>query len=172
MEQHPTTLQTGIRYGVILGLISIIISAISFLANIEQNTIATVISVVITIAGIYMAHKYFKDEGDGFMSYGQGLGIGTLASVVAGALGGIFSFLYLSFIDDSPLKKAMEQQRIKFEEQGMGDDQIEQAMAMAEKFSSPLMALIFSIVFSLIFGFIISLIVSAITKNVNPEEQI
>jgi len=165
MEQHPTTLQTGIRYGVILGLIS-------FLANIEQNTIATVISVVITIAGIYMAHKYFKDEGDGFMSYGQGLGIGTLASVVAGALGGIFSFLYLSFIDDSPLKKAMEQQRIKFEEQGMGDDQIEQAMAMAEKFSSPLMALIFSIVFSLIFGFIISLIVSAITKNVNPEEQI
>ena len=172
MEQHPTTVQTGIRYGVILGLISIIISAITFLANIEQNTLSTVISVVITIAGIYMAHKYFKDQGDGFMTYGQGLGIGTLTSVIAGAMGGIFSYIYLSFIDDSPLKKAMDQQRIKFEEQGMSDDQIEAAMNMAEKFSSPIMALVFSIIFALIFGFIISLIVSAITKNNNPEEAI
>ncbi len=88
------------------------------------------------------------------------------------AISAVFNYLYLQFVDGSVLTKALEEQRIKFEEQGMGDEQIDQAMSMAEKFTTPGFTIVWILLFSLIFGLIISLIVSAITKNVNPEEVV
>jgi hypothetical protein len=67
------------------------------------------------------------------------------------------------------MKQAMDIQRQKMEEQGMDDAQIDQAMAMAEKFSGPGMILVSSIFFMLFVGFILSLIISAVMKNERNE---
>lgn len=172
MNNRPTVFQTGMKYGIIIGLISIILSAVQYLAALERNTTLTVIGIAILVGGIYLAHKYFKEQGDGFMRYGQGLGIGTLVAGFSGVLSGIFNYIYLAFVDDSLLSKTLNDQRIKFEEQGMSDEQIDQAMKITEQLSTPGWTIVWIIVFSLLFGFLISLIVSAITKKVDPQEAI
>ena len=165
-------MQTGLRYGLLLGLVNIIFAAVQYLAGLERNTAMTVVGVVILVGAIYLAHKYFKEHGDGYMNFGQGVKIGVILSLISGAISAVFNYLYLQFVDGSVLTKALEEQRIKFEEQGMGDEQIDQAMSMAETFTTPGFTIVWILLFSLIFGLIISLIVSAITKNVNPEEVV
>jgi hypothetical protein len=169
----PSTARIALKYGLFIGLGLIIYYLITQLAGLAANPtagmIGMVISAAILIVGIVYAIKDFKSQNDGFMSYGQGLGLGALASAVSGLISGIFSSIYVSFIDNSAMKQALDIQRQKMEEQGMDDAQIDQAMAMAEQFSGPGMILVISILSMLFIGFILSLIISAVMKNERNE---
>jgi hypothetical protein len=170
----PSTARIALKYGLFIGLGLIIYYLISQLAGLATSTaagmIGTVISGAILIIGIVYAIKDFKSQNDGFMSYGQGLGLGALASAVAGLISGVFSSIYISFIDNSAIKQALDMQRQKMEEQGNLDDaQIDQAMSYAEQFSSPGMILVISMLWMLFIGFILSLIISAVMKNERNE---
>ncbi len=133
MENKPTVSQIAIRYGLILGLILIIISIIFEFLNLEFKTQQNLNygSFIFVLAAIILAHKAFKEGGDGFMSLGQGIGIGTLLSVISGVISGIFTYVYLKFIDDSMLQEIKDLQIEGMEKQGMSDAQIEQAMEYA-----------------------------------------
>lgn len=171
MEQ--TTTQTpwsvGIRYGLITGLASVILSLILNMTGLEQSP-AKWLSLVVLIAGIAMAHKYFKQHNNGFMGYSQGLGIGSVLSGVTGVLSGIFSYIYVNLIDPEFIARTMEKARADMEAKGnLSDEQIEQGIAMAGKFTNGPFMLIGAILGTLLFGFILSLIISAITKHTRPE---
>jgi hypothetical protein len=62
-----------------------------------------------------------------------------------------------------------DKQLEQFEEQGMDDAQIDQAMSMSETFMTPEVMFQIALVATVFFGFIISLVVSAITKNADPS---
>jgi hypothetical protein len=53
----------------------------------------------------------------------------------------------------------------------MSEEQIEQAMAMAGKFMSPEMMVVYVVVGTLLMGFLLSLIISAITKHTQPAYE-
>ncbi|RSK44120.1 DUF4199 domain-containing protein [Hymenobacter perfusus] len=164
-----TPVATGIRYGLFVGIIASILSFIQFAFIKDPETPFRWLSTVVCIIGIYMAHKQFKQSNSGFMSYGQGLGIGTILSVVAGLISGVFGYLYVAFIDPEYMNRAMEVQRAKMEAQGLDDAQIEQGMMWAQKFSTGPIVILFSLIIVVIIGFVISLIISAFTKNTRPE---
>ncbi len=104
------------------------------------------------------------------MSYGQGLGVGTIVSILAGLLGGIFRYVYMEFIDPAAAQRVLDQARAKLEEAGnMSDAQIDQAVQMSQRFSSGPMGLVFAIVGSAIMGFLITLVIAAITKRNRPD---
>ncbi len=130
----------------------------------------SLLSLVILVIGIFLAHKNYKESNGGFMSYGQGLGIGTIVSILAGLLGGIFRYVYMEFIDPAAAQRVLDQARAKLEEAGnMSDAQIDQAVQMSQRFSSGPMGLVFAIVGSAIMGFLITLVIAAITKRNRPE---
>jgi hypothetical protein len=172
MENKVTVSQVGLRYGLILGLVSIVFGLILQMTGQATNNWLSSIGYILFIVVIVLAHKAFKEGGDGFMSIGQGLGIGTLLSVIGGTLSSIFTFIYLKFVDDSMLQMIRDKQIEAFEAQGMDDAQIEQAMEMAGKFSGPVAILIMGIVGSALVGFIISLIISLFTKKANPALEV
>ncbi len=165
---NTTTTAVALRYGIITGIVSVIYSLILYITEQNTNTWLGWISFIIMIAGIWMAHKHFKTENNGFMSYGQGLGIGTLLSLITGVLSGIFAYIYMKFVDTTVMDRVKEMQIVEFEKQGMSDEQIDQAVQMSEKFTSPELMIVWAIVGSLIIGFILSLIISAITKHTRP----
>jgi len=172
--QETTTSTTSpssvaIRFGLIIGFVSIIYSLILFVTETNTNTTLSWLGMIIPIVGIVLAYKAFKNENDGYMSYGQGLGIGTLLSAISGILSGLFTYVYVSFIDPTVLSRMREMQVLELEKKGMSDEQIEQAQGMVEKFSGPGMMLVFAIIGGIVIGFIISLIVAAIMKNNRPE---
>lgn len=81
----------------------------SLILNITElaltNQILGWISFLIMIAAMVMAMREFKRQNQGFMSYGQGLSIGTIVVLVSSVLGGIFTFLYVTIIDTGYIEK-------------------------------------------------------------------
>lgn len=166
-----TTTSAGLRYGVIIGIVSVIYSFVLMITNMEQQTGAGIITFAILIAGIVLAHKYYKQHNAGFMSYGQGLGIATVVGAVSGLLGGIFRYVYITFIDPQYMENMMNTIRAKFEADGkMSDEQIDQAMQMTQKFSGTgPVSIVFAVLGTAFFAFLLALIISAITKRNRPE---
>lgn len=165
----PKVLPLAIRFGLLTGLAGIVFSLIQFLTKTDQSPLRW-LGLLISVAGIYLAHKKFKELNGGYMEYSQGLGLGTLLSVVAGVLGTIFFVFYTTSVDTEYTQRMMDVQRAQMEAQGtMSDSQIDDAMAISAKFMGPGAMFAFGIFFSVLSGFIISLIVSAITKNSRPQ---
>ena len=97
MEEKPTVGKVSIKYGLISGLLGIVyFMLLNFAAVAGKSGIYSWIGWIITLVMIYLAHKAFKDDGDGYMSYGQGLGLGTLVALISGTLGSIFMFIYMT----------------------------------------------------------------------------
>lgn len=170
MEEKLTTKQVGMKYGIYLALISIIYSLILQIAGLAANQALGYVGFIFTIIALVMGHNEFKKSNE-FMSYGQGLGISMIIISISAVLSSIFSYVYIKFVDDSILETI----RIKAEEQmmnqGLSDAQIEGAMEMQAKFSTPEMIMVFGLLGAIFFGFIIALIVTAITKKTDPELQ-
>jgi hypothetical protein len=173
MEQQVTTRGVGMQYGVIVGIIMIIYGTLLQVSGLalEYQSLSYINYIFLGVV-IYLAHKKFKEDGDGFMSYGQGLGIGFWISLIGGVISMVFSYIYMSFIDSTIMEQAMDKARYDMEEKGMSDAQIDQAMSITEKFMTPEMIFVMGIVGTLIFGFILSLIVSAITKKTDPQLEV
>lgn len=169
MEKEVTTRGVGLQYGVIAGIIMIIYGMILQLTDMATNQGLAFLNYLFLAVVIFLAHKKYKETGDGFLSYGQGLGIGFWVSLAGGILAMVFSYVYMKFIDSSMMDQAMEKARYDMEEQGMSDAQVDQAMSMTEKFMTPEMIFVFGILGVLFFGFILSLIISAITKKTDPQ---
>jgi tetrahydromethanopterin S-methyltransferase subunit G len=166
-----TTSSIGIRYGLLTGLVIIIYSFVLFATGQEMNQALGWVSIAgLPIAGIVFAHKAFKQANAGFMSYGQGLGIGVLLSLVSGLLTVAFSFVYRTFIDPDLSSRMMDKMRTKLEAAGsMSDAQIDQALSMSTKFSTGPIGFAIGILSSVLLGLVFSLVIAAITKNSKPE---
>ena len=166
-----TVTSVGLRYGVLTGLVIIIYSFILFATGQEMNQALGWVSIaVLPIVGIVLAHKAFKQANAGFMSYGQGLGIGVFLSLVSGVLTTVFSYIYRTFIDPDLASRMMDKMRAKLEAVGsMSDAQIDQALSMSTKFSTGPIGFAVGILSAVLLGLIFSLVIAAITKNSKPE---
>lgn len=166
---NVSTKSVSIKYGLINGLVGIIFFVIlDFMGEAANNKISWIGSIFSVIIMI-LAHKEFIREGDGFMSYKQGLGIGTMMSVVGSIISSVFTFLYIKFVNSAILDQIREKQIMEMEKQGMSDAEIDKAMEIAGMFMGPTAILIMGIFFGVFLGFIIALIVSAFTKKERPE---
>ena len=172
-EEKVTTRSAGIRYGLISGLISIAYFVILTMADISMTEgIGRWASLLISVVIIYLAHKYYKENGDGFMTIGQGTGIGFWLALVSVAISSVFTYIYMKFIDNSMIQQILDKQREAMEERGMDDAQIDQAMTMTEKFMTPEIILGTGLLFGVVIIVIVALLISLVTQKKNPEEVI
>ena len=165
----PSTAGIALKWGAIAGLLSIVFSTVLFVTGQANNKLVSSLGLLILIGGIVYAIKEFKSQSGGYISFGEGLGLGSLASAVCGLLSAAYNVFYIKFVDDSSIKMAMQQSRLELEQKGMDDAQIDQAMAMAENLSGPGVLFLFGFFGTLLFGFIFSLIISAIMKNEHKD---
>ncbi|WP_299821196.1 DUF4199 domain-containing protein [uncultured Pontibacter sp.] len=168
-QQQPSVTSVAVKYGFLTALVGVVYSLIIMVADLGDNRILSSLAYLILIGGIVLAMKQYKAQSGGYMSYGQGLGIGSIVSVLFGLLSGLFTWIYTSFVDTEYMPRMMEKQREQMIQQGLSDEQIDAGMKMAENFQGPLTMILGAAVITLIFGFILSLIISAIMKNSRPE---
>ena len=170
MEEQVSTKQLAIKYGLILGIFSVLYFLLLALTNQMSNQALGWLGYIPFIIVVVLAHRAYKAEGDGFMSYGQGLGLGTLVAAVSAVVSSIFSYIYTKFIDTEFYENLREKMEDTWAEQGMSEEQIETASSMMEKFSNSEISLIIGLLGAVFIGFILSLIITAFTKNTRPEE--
>lgn len=171
MEEKSTIWPIGFRVGVILTLVLIIYWMLLQVTGMASNQALGLVVYVFYILAITWAHRTYKESGDGYMTYGQGLGLGMIVSGVSGLIYGLFTYAYLKFIDDSMIGELINQSRMTLEQQGLDDEQIDQALAITQMVTNPEALMMGTVLGTLFMGLIFSLVISAFTKNNNPELQ-
>lgn len=161
-----------LNYGVLLGILSIILGVIMYVTNayLAPSFIYTAIGFLILIGVITMAIKAYKAENGGFLSLGEALKVGIGVAVIGGIISAIWSFVLMNFIEPEFMSQMMETQREQMAEANpnMTESQMEAAMEMGANFSSPWLIMAISLIGNLFFGLLISLVAGLIMKNENP----
>ena len=168
MEEKVSTARVALKYGVLASVVIMIYTTIINVTGLSQNKILSSLSFAFMIIAIVLAMKDFREQNKGFLSYGEGLGVGTLVSAIMGLLSSAFAMFYMQFIDDTLLTQGMNKVREDMERKGMDDAQIDQAMELSQKFMSPGVVFAFGVFGYIIMGLIISLIVAAILRREKP----
>lgn len=170
-EQNFTTRAVGIRYGMIFGVISIVYFLIFNFAELDMSAGVgrwgtTFISFVI----VFLAHKFYKDNGDGFMTFGEGVGIAFWIGLIASALSSIFMYIYVKFIDDNFITMMREKAISDMQARGQSEEQIETAMKFVNMFTGPEAMLGFGLFFGILTLVIVGLLVAIFTQKARPEQ--
>lgn len=170
-SQLLTTRSVGIRYGLIFGVISIFYFVIFAVADLDMSQgVGRWGTTVIAIVVVFLAHKFYKENGDGFMSYGQGIGIGFWTGLTASVVSSIFTYIYIKFIDDGFITKIREKAIEDMEAQGQSEEQIDMAMKFVEMFTNPEAMLFFGLFIGILTVVIIALIITIFTQKPKPEQ--
>lgn len=171
--QTASVKKIALNYGLLLGLISIVFSVILYVTgnHLDRPWWGSIVSFIIMAGAIYYGIKAFKDESGQFLSLGEALKVGLAISLIAGIIGAIFNYIFVTVIEPDFVTQMLELTREKMFEQNpnMTEEQAKMALDMSEKFMSPSMMSMFAIIGSLFFGFIISLIAGLIMKQNRPE---
>lgn len=168
MEEQTSTARVALKYGVLAAVVTMVYSTVLNVSGLGQNKTLASISYAFLIVAIFLALKEFREKNKGFISYGEGLGLGSLLSAVYGVLNAAFTIFYIQFIDASSIAQGLDQIREDLERQGKDDAQIEQVLEVSQKMMSPGIMFVSVIVVTLISGFIVSLIVAAIMRKEKP----
>src|SRR5690242_20737924 len=98
-QQPPSMFKVALKYGVIDGVLAVIVFLVVTMTGMTQDWKVNVLNLILLVVLMVLAHREFKTSRECIMTYGQGVGIGTLLSVVASVLASVLVFLFVSFIN-------------------------------------------------------------------------
>jgi hypothetical protein len=168
MEENkkPSLLKSTVNYGAMLGLALVIYSLLLWMFDATFNQSLGYVSFAITVGGIILATRAYRDqELGGYISYGQAIGVGTLTALFSGVITVIFTWLLYNVIDTGLAERNFIFMEEAYYAAGMSDEQIDVALMMAKRFTTPLIMAVMGIIGSVFFGFIFSLVTSAFLKK-------
>lgn len=174
MEKKVSVWQATLNSGIILGLALVIYTLHLYFLDQTFNQKLGYVSILILIVGLVLGIKSFRDDArGGIMSYGQGVGAGTVIGLYAGIIGAIFTFLLYEVIDPDLTGKLLTFTEEKLLESGrVPEEMMDQTMEMRKKFMAPWIMSIGEIISYVFFGVVISLIASIfLKKEGNPFQQ-
>jgi len=165
----PSTRSIGLKYGLIsagVGIVFFLGMQLTGNSPLGGGWGIGLTRMAIAVVILVLAHKAFKDEGDGFMTYGQGFTIGFWIILVSMAVGAIFTYIYINFIDLTAMDVMLEEQADQLREKGNSDDQITMIQGFTRKWFWA-----FFLIFGTIFSLVVPLIVTIFTKKENQQLQ-
>jgi uncharacterized membrane protein (DUF485 family) len=171
-QRPPSIAKIATKYGLIDGVLAFVIFLVVAMTGARQSWTSSLASLVILVVLMILAHREFKKSHEGIMSYGQGLGLGTLLTVIARALSCVLVYIYVTFINTGYPAAALAAQKAALEQRGLEGPQLEQAMSMTSAMLTPAGIVVAGLISGVIFGFIVALIVSIFTKEADPRAVI
>lgn len=167
--EKVSSARIALKWGLIYGVISIIFTTITYNTELWKNWIVGMLfGIILVVVMLYLANKEFILLNGGFMSFSQGLGLGTLVVTTGGVVGLLYDFIYKKFVDPNLVANQVEMAREQYENMGMTEDQIETSIEKAQQYASSGLSFIIGLFVIVIIGFIIALIMSAIMKKDKP----
>lgn len=164
----PSIMNIGLKYGLIsTGVGILIFLALALTASNPFDNTWGWVRIAVSIVLIVLAHREFKNTGDGYMSYAQGFKIGFVMLIVGIIVGNLFTWFYTTIIDTTVMDTFYDAQREQMESNNMPDEQIDVALEWTRKLFWPI-----AFVFGIIGGTVGVLIVTIFTQKKNPEPQI
>jgi len=160
----PNSSKVATKWAVIYVLTSIVITYLFQFLNVDQTSGVKFLGYIPFIAFLFLAQKEYRDQLNGFMTFGQGFSAGFRYAVVAGLILAVFIYIYLTFLSPQILEQSIASQQDKFKEQNMTPEQIEKANEIGRKYG-PIIGAFGAAIGSAVIGAILALIGAAIFKR-------
>ena len=134
-----------------------------------MSMLVGIIGLAVYIIAQVMGVRHHRDnELGGYISFGRAFVVCLVIAIIMAVIASIFNYIYLNFIDPEAMDRAIEAIREQYEEMGMSEEDIENALSMVDMTKSPLMQLGGGIIGGAIMGGITGLITGAIMKKEPP----
>ena len=158
--------------GLIISLVVIVLGIAGYFTDLAFSGWFNWVVNIVMFAAIIFACVHFANEKEGYVTFGNVFSHGFKVSLVIAVILLVYSLLSTTLLFPEIKEKTLEMQRLKMEEKGVAEDQIETAMNFTKKYFTAFM--IFGVLIgTLIFGCIASLIGAAVAKKkpINPLNQ-
>lgn len=159
-------LNNSLKYGLLTGVAMVLLALLLYVLDVNMTGWIQYVSLVLLLAGIVIGTIAYRDKcSRGYLSYGRSLGSGVLISVFVGLMMAIYSYLFFNFFDPGELLKIKQIAEEKMFEQGLTDEQVDQAMSMTKMFYTPVFIAISGLFSMALWGTVFSLLASIFIKK-------
>ena len=169
MEEKPrSATMHAIYYGLITGAAMIVFSLILYITDLHMNRTLGYISFLILIGGmIWGTLEFRKQSPNGFLTYGKAFSTCFLIALFAAILSALYTFVFAEFINPNFTQEILDKARegMMNSDRPMTDEQMEQAMAWTERFTTPVMMAIWGFITTLIISAVLSLVAAIFLKK-------
>jgi hypothetical protein len=167
--QKPTVGKFARNYGIILGVIMVLIAVVSYVTGMalrgEQwpNIIYYVLFPII----IFYAISQFKKQNANQLKLGEAIKIGLVIGVFSALVYIIYGLIFIYLIDPDFMNQMMDVARDKMLENNpdMTQEMVDQGMKFVKMFTNPVVGNAIWLALSLFFGLIYSLIGGLVMKK-------
>ena len=169
-------MSTKFIYALTLTICGALLNLLLYFTGFQTEKLATGqyfqwLGFVLMFAILWLGIKAVRDEApEKGMTYGRGVGTGTLISLYSGLMSSVYSFIHFKFVNTEFADYQLALIRPKWEAAGMGEAQMDQAEKMTRAMMGPVAQAIMTPIFVVIFGLILSLIIAAILKRPAPDQ--
>lgn len=162
---------TKFTYAVILTLCGAALSLLLYFTGFQTEKLAVGqyfqwIGFIVMFVVLFMGVKAVREEkSDKSLSYGQGVGAGTLIALYSSLMSAAYVYIHFSFINTEFADYQMALIRDSWAAAGMSEAQMEQAEGMARMFMGPTFQAVVTPFIGTLLGLVMSLIIAAILKR-------
>lgn len=164
-QRAPGIAKIVTKYGLIQGVVSTAVSIVGTLAALKPSWAAGLLSTALLVVLIVLAHREFKNTHNGVMAYGEGLGSGTLLSIIAAIVGAVLFYVYVQYINTNFIATSIRAQQALLEQRGITGAQAQQAMGIVGAVMTPVGIAVSSLISGVVVGFVVALIASIFTRS-------
>jgi hypothetical protein len=174
METTTSIWKSCLKYGIIFGLISVVMSVLFYVMDVMFATWVLWPSLLITAVVLFLLQRSYRDTCEnGFITYGRALGSGVVMLLYSAIISAIFAYVLYAVIDTGLADKAIAASQAKLEAKGMPESAIDAAVKVQQKMFQPWVISLSTIFNTMFFGTIVALITSIfVAKKGNPLTEI
>jgi len=174
MEERTSILKFSINPGIILGVIQIFTAVLAYVLGSNasnpgwQSYTSAAIAFIAMIAIFIHSQKSYRDNiNGGLLELGEAVKIGVTIAVISAVIYGIYNYLFMTVIEPDYAQQILDttEQNMLRQNPDLTDEQLDTALSMTSKMSSPAITVPLGIVGSAIFGLIMSLITGLFIKK-------
>lgn len=171
-EKSTSTFKFALMYGLMTAAAVIVLDLIFYVMEVPMETFnIRLLGMVAYIGGmVWGASVYKKEIGNGFMTYGKAFSVSYIIAIITALIVSIYTIVFVEFFDPSIITEILDKTEQTMLDQGnMTDAQIDQALEMTAKFTSPIMMGVMAFITSAVIYAIVALVSSIFVKK---EEEI
>lgn len=172
-------MSTIVKWGLITSMVYITFSLVSNLLGIQQGgegagsmglgMLFSFLQFVATFFTIYLGIKETRDEDlGGYLTLSQAFKAGLKIAFIAGLIAGLFTFIYMQFIDPDMADRIMSASEEQMDEMGVPEENREMSMKFTNFMTNPIYMAAFLIIWVVFWGMIKALVAGMILKKDPP----
>jgi FlaA1/EpsC-like NDP-sugar epimerase len=166
METNVSVWKANLVNGLIIGLIGVMFSLVTYFFDLTFNKWIAWVWIVLQLVIMFFLVKSYRDNyRHGFITFGQALGAGMVICLYQAVIAAIFTYLLYKFIDANLVDKQLAYIEGMMQERGLPEEAIELSMNMQKKLMIPEVMAPFSIIASMFYGLFMSLIIAAFVRR-------